>query len=352
MSKVRNTVLSLVGLGCCLVSAETYNPSVDYYGLINQGWSSQATKVGGTVEVGMYARTPGIGYSEEILVHFDETGIQGQVQDVEITAHVTYANPGWVSGVFVPEIRGFEQNRYNLTSGIPTWGSLGSTAWTTPLIVQEVSSSDANSDIVLKGAAYTQLVQDWVSGAKANNGLILTGDFKHETRYMKINSIDVEVTTDYVNSPVLTTADSILSFEDINQWNAVGATELSASSTAKHLSQSMKVVPNGETVLFRSNVIPGGFVNSTNGVVTLSTQGTETMPLTLVIKVAGYSYILGTGVFTPTSSWNPIDYMIPAAVWVEINNGASFEIEVRNTSGTQSEFLIDRIEFGGCTACN
>ncbi|MDB9744197.1 hypothetical protein OAA91_01570, partial [Fibrobacterales bacterium] len=202
------------------------------------------------------------------------------------------------------------------------------------------------------GDAYTQLVKDWVSGAKTNNGLLLAADFKHETRYMKINSIDVEVTTDYVNNPVITSVDSLLSFERLAHWNAVGMTDLTSSNTAKHLSKSMKVTPNGEEVLFRSNVIPGGIVNSTDGFVTLSTQGTETMPLTLVIKVDGENWVLGTGVFTPTTSWNPIKYAIPAGAWLKINGGSSFEIELRNYSEVQSEFLIDRIEFGGCLTCN
>jgi hypothetical protein len=344
MNNIKHTALAIT-LGLGISSAEVYNSSVEYYGLTQEAWTSKPTQVGGAVKVGMYARSPGIGYAKEILVHFDPSAFQGEIENIELTAHVTYANPGWAWQSFIPQIKVFEQDRYNLSNGIPLWGSMPHANWTSPVIVEEVSSDNANSDLILSGPAFTQLVKDWKSGSKTNNGIILGGDFKHETRYMTITSMNIEVTTDYEDVVVPTLTENILSFEDATLWTPGNNVDTLTSTTAFHGSTSLNITTGGETQLITSNTIPGGSITNVGQNVSVKVQSNITLPLEMTININNQVVSLGTGVFVPVQDWNVMSYPLPTALIDLINQGLEFSISFNNPTAANESFLIDNIIF-------
>jgi hypothetical protein len=342
-------VCMMLALGFSLASAELYSPQSDYYGLKLSNWSSQATQVGGEVEVGMYARTPGIGYSEEILVHFDHTAIQGGVESAKIIAHVTYSNPGWVWGSFIPQIKVFEQNRYGLASGTPTWGNLGASAWLNPLVIKQVSSGDVNTDLVLESNELTALVQAWVDGTKVNNGVVLAGDFKHETRIMKINSVNIEVEAETTNP--LTTTQKLLGFEDLSLWTkGPDVTTALDNQTFTASGKSFKVLPQSHIDVVTSQVVAGGVVSNVGSLISYKMRNDASMILDLAVTINGQNYVLGAGTYEDLGNgWRRVYYSIAPPVRLAINGGSSFSIRLRHYDGPIAEFIIDDMQFEGAT---
>ena len=94
--------------------------------------------------------------------------------------------------------------------------SIPRSSWGAPL-AEIVVTNNTLGVVELSSPAIDQLVQAWLDGTKSNNGFVIVGDFKHESRFVKINEVtlDVEVPSSF-SSGVYPYGEHVLDFTNTN----------------------------------------------------------------------------------------------------------------------------------------